>query len=500
MNYGAPSHRLEEYMLTTARSLGIQGQFLYQPRCMVLAFDDPLGHTTAVKLVRTGGGLNFGKLEDTYKVYKDVFHGRMTAAQGDRRLTEIELRRNGIRRKYQVVMYGLASASVGPFGFQAGWNDLLWCFALGCIVGLLVVKGVPRSNRFANCFEFMAAAVTSFIARAVGSIDDGNIFCFSALAQSSIALILPGYIFLRALVELQSGSIISGSARMVYAIMYSFFLGYGITVGTVLYGFIDRNAISETTCRYPIPWRWQPGFVVAFTCCLIVINKGRWKQAPVMVAVSLGGWAVTYFSTRAGLNNAQISSTLGALTIGLLANGYSRVCDGFENRALNWWDMQVRTRLHKVEVWCVLPLSSVSWRSFRLLITTRLHSYFDSSGPAASNLTEDYSLPRRRKDGYALAATAMLPAIFVQVPSGLAAGGSLVAGIITANGITHPALVRTAMAAGVEQNAVILLNLAAFSVGYTVVQVAIGITVGLFLSSWFVYLFPGKKKSALFSF
>lgn len=56
------------------------------------------------------------------------------------------------------------------------------------------------------------------------------------------------------------------------------------------------------------------------------------------------------------------------------------------------------------------------------------------------------------------------------------------------------------MGAGVEQNAVIPLNLAAFSVGFAVVQIAIGIAVGLFLSSWFIYLFPGKKKSALFSF
>lgn len=87
-------------MPTTARSLGIEGQFLHQPGLHDMAFDDSLGQTAAVKLVRTGGGLNFGKLEETYAVYKDVFHGRMTAAQGDRRLAEVTLRRNGIRRGY----------------------------------------------------------------------------------------------------------------------------------------------------------------------------------------------------------------------------------------------------------------------------------------------------------------------------------------------------------------------------------------------------------------
>ena len=41
-----------------------------------------------------------------------------------------------------------------------------------------------------------------------------------------------------------------------------------------------------------------------------------------------------------------------------------------------------------------------------------------------------------RKVGYGLAAAAMLPAIFVQVPSGLAVSGSLVSGLAAANQIS----------------------------------------------------------------
>ena len=52
----------------------------------------------------------------------------------------------------------------------------------------------PKSELYSNIFEITAAVLTSFLARAFGSIRDGELFCFSALAQSSIALILPGYI------------------------------------------------------------------------------------------------------------------------------------------------------------------------------------------------------------------------------------------------------------------------------------------------------------------
>ena len=44
--------------------------------------------------------------------------------------------------------------------------------------------------------------------------------------------------------ELQSKNIVAGSVRMVYAVIYSLFLGFGITIGTSFYGGISSNATS----------------------------------------------------------------------------------------------------------------------------------------------------------------------------------------------------------------------------------------------------------------
>lgn len=100
----------------------------------------------------------------------------------------------------------------------------------------------------------------------------------------------------------------------------------------------------------------------------------------------------------------------------------------------------------------------------------------------------------------------MLPAIFVQVPSGLAASGSLISGVTSANQITNHTVNGTlangtttvsngtqAGSSGVDINSAVL------NVGYSMIQVAIGITVGLFLSALVVYPF-GKRRSGLFSF
>ncbi|ANB15477.1 pheromone-regulated protein PRM10 [Sugiyamaella lignohabitans] len=92
--------------------------------------------------------------------------------------------------------------------------------------------------------------------------------------------------------------------------------------------------------------------------------------------------------------------------------------------------------------------------------------------------------------GHGLAFAAMLPGIFVIVPGGVASQGSLVSGIQVADDIVAN---RTELA---NQQA---MATSAMSLGITMIQVCIGITVGLFVATLFIYPF-GKKRSGLFTF
>jgi uncharacterized membrane protein YjjB (DUF3815 family) len=104
---------------------------------------------------------------------------------------------------------------------------------------------------------------------------------------------------------------------------------------------------------------------------------------------------------------------------------------------------------------------------------------------------------------HGVAAAVLLPAIFVQVPSGLAASGSLLAGISSANQIINSSMhannTLKGNAADYSGSGSGELSSAVLTVGYSMIQVAIGITVGLFLSALIVYPF-GKRRSGLFSF
>ncbi len=177
----------------TARVLEIDGQFLYMPGTMIVSFDDAATHTTEVKLVRSTQGVDLGKLRDTHEIYKEVVHDIIGVEEATQRLDRIMERKQKHPPWLLVLVYGLASAFVGPFAFGARIIDLPIAFVLGCLLGVLQLIVAPKSDLYSNVFEISAAVLTSFLARAFGSLRGGNLFCFSALAQSSIALILPGY-------------------------------------------------------------------------------------------------------------------------------------------------------------------------------------------------------------------------------------------------------------------------------------------------------------------
>ena len=428
MRYGAPTHRLEEYLCMTARVLEIDAQFLYLPGCMFVSFGDATTHTTDLRLLRYPQGVDLGKLKDVHEIYKEVVHDVIGVEEATSRLDEIMARKQKFNKWHLILLYGFASATVGPFAFGARLIDIPIAFFLGCLVGGLNHLLVPRSALYANIFELTAALLTSFLARAFGSIPrsqdtpDDKIFCFAALAQSSIALILPGYIVLCSSLELQSRNLLAGSVRLVFAIIYSLVLGFGMMLGTSFYGSMDDHASQAHTCPadpYLNEYATSFPFVLLFTICLILINQAKYKQAPMMLVTSFAGYTVNFFSAKHFSTNTQIANALGAFTIGVIGNLYSRIHHG-------------------------------------------------------------------------LAAAAMLPAIFVQVPSGLAATGSLISGLQFANEMNHGGGESKSDTAKVYGNVV-------FELGYGMVQVSLAITVGLFLAALVVYPL-GKRRSGLFSF
>jgi uncharacterized membrane protein YjjB (DUF3815 family) len=211
--------------------------------------------------------------------------------------------------------------------------------------------------------------------------------------------------------------------------MFTLFLAFGTTLGTALYGAMDRNATSAMVCDKPMAQHLTFIFVPIFAACLVVINQGRPKQVFVMVVIAFAGFIVSWSTAFVFPTSAQVPQIFAALAIGILAN--------------------LKSLLH-----------------------------------------------------HGLASAAMLPAIFVLVPSGLAVGATLITGIAEADLLNNKAGHKGTTSvsdATVESVTVVDPHTLIFNVVFSMIQLVIGLTVGLFLSSVVVYPW-GKRRRALMSF
>lgn len=333
MLYGAPTHRLEEFMTVTAKVLETDAQFLYLPGCMTVAFGDVLTRTSEMQLVRSVQGLNLGKLDEVYEVYKNVIHDVTSVPEA---ISAIEKLLNGkdyYSRPVVVLTYALACAMVCPFAFRGKGYDILVSFGVGGLVAMLQYYVVPLSNVYSTVFEVSATIVVSFVARALGSINENKV-CYSAVVQGSIAMILPGYTILCGSLELQSKNIVSGAVRVFYAIIYSLFLGFGITLGAALYGWIDHSATNVTRCATSLsPW-YLFIFVPAFATTMAISNQAKFSQLPAMALIGSIGYVATYFAGLRFKNATEIAASIGSFVVGILANVYSRLGRGMAVSAM----------------------------------------------------------------------------------------------------------------------------------------------------------------------
>jgi uncharacterized membrane protein YjjP (DUF1212 family) len=450
MCYGGPTHGMEESMYTSASAVGVRSDFVYSPGSMLCSYNDHIENSSDVELVRQTQGLDLGKFRDVFTVYKCVIHANYDPEAALQDIAEITRRPDRYKNWVRILIFGVGAMSVGPWGFGARPVDFLPTFILGCLLGILQLVVVPASVQFSHVFEVFTAIMVGFLSRAIASITihGNNIFCFSAMAQSAMALILPGYIVLNAALELQSRNMVSGSVRLVYSIVYTMFLEFGIFVGTTIFGLFFPTASMDLICHAPS--YWNPGsntpkimyikfiWVPITLMCLAIINQAKWRQMPIMVLLGVCGYHSFYWTTQHSGNNIQIAAMMASFVVGSLANLYSRFFHG-------------------------------------------------------------------------LAAAAMLPAIFIQVPSGLAASGTLVSGLtyatqLTGNttGIGIPNNGTAGFLSAMNQQGNGMGDGGVYSgtmwlVGYGMVQLAIGISVGLYLSALLVYPY-GKRMSGLFAF
>ncbi|KAI0271424.1 hypothetical protein BC834DRAFT_441795 [Gloeopeniophorella convolvens] len=381
LTFGAPSHRVETQLFAAAKKLLVTTSFAYIPGIIMVSFNDGETRTTELHFVRASGRIALSALNGVHDVYREVFDDQIAVQAGIAKLDRI-LRAPPL---YPLIARcGLAfvcASVICPLAFGGSFIDMWVSGTCACVLQYLGLQAAAKSSVYANVYEISVSIIVSFIARSLSSIP-GRVFCYSSISAAGVVLILPGFTILISALELTSRNILCGSVRLIYAIIYTFFLGFGLTIGSdlsilfvnhkhynslgvinspgaadVIHGaFTAYNATNSSGLlqfsgtfeftnatnshisrgcyrdpgwpwyRQPFPW-WTMFFLVPLysTCSsLSNLQSFRSSRLPIMIVFSCCSYAANKASNWYLSDKGALAPAAGALVIGLLGNFYSR--------------------------------------------------------------------------------------------------------------------------------------------------------------------------------
>ncbi|KAL1946738.1 hypothetical protein VTO73DRAFT_14842 [Trametes versicolor] len=459
MTFGAPSHRIESQLLSAARILEVDAEFIHIPGVIICSFGDQETKTSEMHFVKCGGRLSLGSLHEVHQIYRQVVHDEISARKATVKLEALMAAKPLYGAIVRCSLAFCLSGLICVLAFGGSFVDM-WIAGIGATFLCLMQIGVAtKSQLYANVFEISVTIIISFAARGLSSIRS-QIFCYTAISSAGIVGILPGYLILSSSLELASKNIVCGSVKMVYALIYTLFLGFGLQIGSDLYLLFDQGARQNLAAL----------------------------AARMMTAATITGTFVSDNGTFANINHgAPLEGTFTFVSGAPFVQEH--IIDGCYRpptfpwylQPFPWWTQFIIVPtfsimsslanlqpLWTVELVVMVVISCVSYAANKVanhFIFNRSDVVSAIGAFAVGLLGNIYS---RKMGGTAF--TSMVTGVLFLVPSGLSQAGGI-----------------TAQGNGID-------------IGGAMIAVTIGITVGLFMSQALVYMFGSRKNAAIFSF
>lgn len=315
--FGTPAYRLEAHLMSVAKLLNLQGYFLATPTSLTFVISESEEGQEHTHIVRVNPGeIDLGSLARTDELVDELSSGQRTLSDAIERLDEIENKPEPYNKIITFLAFGGSSGAFTML-MHTHWNDVFWSVILAFIVCLFVFFS-QKSQRITSMLEPFSALTMAILASAITLIDPSiNV---SLVVLSSIIAFIPGLALTLGLSELSSKNLMSGTARIMDAVMLLFKLYFGsflgLFIGNLLWGKVEMISSPE------IP-AWTSFISVALlSISLIILFKARIKDAPWgvisgYIAYGSSIWAALYLG-------GPLSAFVGAFVLGLYSNIFSR--------------------------------------------------------------------------------------------------------------------------------------------------------------------------------
>ncbi len=316
---GTPAYQLEAHLIKISDALELGGSFLISPTAITCIFW-PKGdrenqeHSYVARM--QPGDLDLGLLARTDELVEELCTGQRGLDDALSRLEEITNKPHPYPQWMIFIAFGLASAAFSML-MGTSWADVIASCLLGFgIYGLVFWS--ERSTRIQSALEPLAALAAAFCASAISFIEPSINMPLVVLA--SIIVFIPGLALTVGLSELAARDLVSGTARVMDAIMVLFKLYFGAFLGFAIANVAWGSITPQVAIPLPAWSGWLAVLVLSF--CLMVMFKIRLKDAPWGVAAGFLGHGTSIIASA--YFGIALGTFFAALFLGIYANLYAR--------------------------------------------------------------------------------------------------------------------------------------------------------------------------------
>ncbi len=317
--FGTPAYRLEVHLLDVAKFLGIGAAFAITPTVLTFVIWQPGEENEYTHVARVmPGELDLGSLSRTDEIVDAVASQQLTIEEATARLNEIAAMPNPYSRFSTFLAFGAAGGAFAML-MRASWHDVFWACALSLLVYLFVLWA-EKSRRVTNMLEPLVALVSAFVATLIAAYADAGIHV-PLVVLSSIIVFIPGLALTLGLAELAARHLVSGTARIMDAVMLLFKLYFGAFLGMALGQLCVGEVAYQAGSAVPA---WTAWLAVAILCgSLVIVFRARRKHI-------LWGLASGFIAFGASLVGGlylglALGAFVGAFAVGVYGNIFTRL-------------------------------------------------------------------------------------------------------------------------------------------------------------------------------
>ncbi len=317
LGYGVSSFRLESHLNRVTAALGLRGDFLVTLEKIESVLWREGNERQRANVTRIADvGFNMAGVDRVGELVDRVESGELSVEAGIARLGEIEKTPRLFGPLMTAFSFGLIG---GGFAVRLSlpWHDVIIGVVLSVVVYavVFVLGRSPTTARMINPLVAFVAAILAYVIAATWTPSSKPMM----VALCALIALIPNPGLILGAGELSSNHVASGTERLISAIVVLIELAFGASLGTAIARAVWTIPAGPAVASMGPGWAWPA--VVVLALGLAILHQVRSKELGWVVLGCVLAFAGTVVGGK--MLGSGPGDLLGALVLGLFANGYA---------------------------------------------------------------------------------------------------------------------------------------------------------------------------------